>query len=182
MIPLLLNILPIIVFFIVYKLYNIFTATLVMMLMTLLQTGWYYIRDRKLTMLHQCTLVLVMIAGSLTLFFHNPLYIKLKPTALYWLFAALLGVTQWRGKLLLKRIAGDKINLPNTIWSRLNTAWVLFFLGLGCLNIWIAYHYPTHTWVNFKLYGLTSLTLGFIVIQSLLITPYLKQEDVLHES
>lgn len=105
--------------------------------------------------------------GTFTLIFHKAIFIKWKPTIVYWIFAVvLLGSNFIRKHSLIHRMLKEKIELPSKIWSRLNLSWTLFFLLLGILNLVVVYHYDTNTWVNFKLFGTLGLMLVFILGQA----------------
>ncbi len=168
--------LPLLLFFLAYKVWGIFGATLAAMVTCLAQMAWHHYRGQRITTLQWITLGLVLLLGGATLFFQNELYIKWKPTAVYALFAlALLSSPYWGNKeVLLKKMLGEKLNLPQNLWSRLNTAWALFFVTLGLLNGYVLTHFDTDTWVQFKLFGALGLTLVFSIIQGLCIAKYLK--------
>ena len=172
----LIDALPVILFFVIYKIYNIFIATFVMIIATLLQTVWCYLQQRRIAWFHLLTLGLMMIAGITTLLLHDAFYMKLKPTLLYWVLAIALSTSQYLGKPLIKSLMNNKVQLPQFVWQRLNLSWSIFFATLGGLNLWIVYHYPTDTWVSFKLYGTLGGTILFALAQSWYMLKYLKEE------
>ena len=129
-------------------------------------------------MLYRISFGLILILGGATLFFHNPSFIKWKPTAIYWVSAVVfLGTTIVGKKPLIQRMIDGNIELPQKIWVRLNVAWALFFCLIGALNLYVAYYYDTNTWVNFKLFGCTGLTLIFVFIQAMYITRHVIEKD-----
>ncbi len=67
-----------------------------------------------------------------------------------------------------------QIVLPENIWTKMNLAWGIFFAVLGAINLGVAYTCTTATWVNFKLFGIMGIMLVFIVLQALLMAPYIK--------
>ena len=73
---------------------------------------------------------------------------------------------------------GSAIELPAFVWTRLNLAWGLFFIALGLINLYVIYHFDTNTWVNFKLFGMMGLTLGFVIVQSVYIGRYLNNDQM----
>jgi intracellular septation protein len=144
------------------------------MLGSLLQVGIYWIQHKKFETLHLITLAIVMLLGSTTLLLHNELFIKWKPTAIYWIFAVVFLLSQCIGKkLLIQRLLDNQITLPIIIWKRLNLAWVIFFISMGALNLYILYHFSTNTWVNFKLFGALGMTIVFIILQAIYMSRYL---------
>ncbi|MCL4136132.1 UNVERIFIED_CONTAM: hypothetical protein GTU68_038766 [Idotea baltica] len=122
----------------------------------------------KLEKIHLITLVLVVFLGGATLWLQDPNFIMWRPTVVNWLFAAaFLGAQLFTRHSLLERMMSDNIQLPTAVWTNLNIAWVIFFILSGLANIYVAYHFDEATWVNFKLFGLLTLTILFIIGQSL---------------
>lgn len=166
---------PIIAFFIAYKLYGIYVATAITMIASAIQVAFHWIRTRTFEKLHVITMISVLILGGSTLIFHKEIFIKWKPSIIYWVFTlVLLGSQFLSSKPLLHRMLGDKISLPSKIWSRLNLSWAVFFLLMGALNLYVVYHFSTNSWVNFKLFGTLAMTLLFIVAQAFYMAHYME--------
>ncbi|MDR1057355.1 MAG: septation protein A [Coxiellaceae bacterium] len=177
---LLFDFLPMVLFFISYKLYGIYIATIVIVIASLLQTGIFWLKHRRIEFIHMITLVLVLILGAATLLSHNEMFIKWKPTAIYWVFALLfLGSQMIGNKLLVERLMGSKITLPKNVWKQLNLSWVIFFVLMGGINLYVAYYFNTDIWVNFKLFGALGGTVIFGILQSLYMAKYLKNQQPL---
>ena len=122
--------------------------------------------------------VLVAVLGGATIFFHNEDFIKWKPTGLYWAAGIGLLVAQTVFKKNgIKALMGSQLELPAPVWAKLNSAWAVFFLLMGALNLWVAYTYPTSVWVNFKLFGILGLMLVFAVGQAFFLGKYLPKDD-----
>jgi len=168
---------PIGLFVAAYKLHDIYTATAVLMLATLVQTGIIYAIDRKLQTLHKVTLLLVIVFGALTLFLQDERFIKWKPTVLYASMAIVLGAALWVWKKnFLQMLLGSQLTLPDGVWARLTVIWIGYFLFMATINAYVAAYFSTEFWVNFKLWGY-AFPLVFIVGQGLYISRYLKDED-----
>jgi len=106
------------------------------------------------------------------------MFIKWKPTVINWLFALVFIGSMWIGKQpLIRRMMGDHLSLPDTIWLRLNLLWSIFFVVMGIINLIVVYSFDTETWVNFKLFGMLGLTFVFIVAQSLYLARYMQEES-----
>jgi intracellular septation protein len=164
----LLDFLPLIIFFVFYKMYDIFVATgaLIAATAVALVISWY--KYRKVEKMTLVTFVLVAFFGGLTLFFHNDEFIKWKVTAIYGLFAIALLFSQWvLKKNLIQSMLGKEITLTPEVWARLNIAWALFFIFCGLANIYVAFWLPQNIWVNFKVFGLTALTLIFTLFSGI---------------
>ena len=172
---------PVILFFAAYKFFGIFTATAVAMGATLLQITWVWLRHRKVPAMLWVSFAIITVFGGATLYLHNETFIKWKPTVLYWLFAVTLTVSAtFFKKNFIRSLMKEHMELPDTVWGKLNASWAGFFALVGFLNLYIAFTYSTDTWVNFKLFGTTGLMAVFVILQGLLISKYL-QEDTAAE-
>lgn len=167
---------PIICFFIAYKFSNIYTATEVTIAASLIQLSVYWLIHRRFETLHTITFVFVVLLGGSTLLFHKDIFIKWKPSVIYWIFALALLFSQFFSpKTVLERMLSDKISLTTLIWKRLNMSWAIFFVLLGGLNLYVVYHFDTNAWVNFKLFGTLGITLVFIIAQAFYMTKHIQK-------
>lgn len=165
---------PIVLFFITYKLFDIYAATAVAMLASIAQVIYQKIKFNSFEQIHVISLGLILILGSATLFLHNPWFIKLKPTCIYWLFALVFIASAFFGKKnLTQKLMENNISLNKNIWMRLNWAWAFFFFIMGLTNLYVAFYFDTNFWVNFKLFGGAGITLLFIIIQSIYLSNHL---------
>ena len=170
---------PILLFFICYKYYGIYAATAVAMAASLLQVIVHRLKNQKYEKMHLISMGLIMVLGGATLFFHNPWFIKWKPTGIYWISAIVFLGSEFFGKSnLIKKMMSGNINLPLKIWVRLNRAWAIFFILMGAINIYVAYNYDTDVWVNFKLFGGTGFTLLFVFLQSIYLTRHIIEDKL----
>lgn len=164
-------------FFIFYKLYDIYVAIGVTMVGYFLQFAVQTIYHRKVDKMQLAMLGFVLILGSATLLFRNPEFFKWKPTVIYILFAVVFYATQALGnKSVIQRLGEHAIILPDSAWKKLNLSWIIFFLVLAVLNITVAYLFTLDTWVHFKLFGLLGMTLLFIVGQSFYISKHMEKK------
>ncbi|MFG6462698.1 septation protein A [Roseateles sp. DXS20W] len=153
-------------------------ATVVVMLATLAQAAILKVRGQKIDLMLWISLALVVVLGGATIWFHNETFIKWKPTGLYWAMALTLWISlaMFR-KNLIQAMLGAQLTLPDTIWGKLNRAWVLFFAAMGVVNLYVAYNFSTSAWANFKVFGVTGLILVFTVAQSLYLGKHLPPEE-----
>jgi intracellular septation protein len=162
----LLEFFPIVLFFIAYKLYDIYIATAVVIVSTIIQVLTYWFIYRKVETLQWITLGLILVMGGATLYLQDEQFIKWKLTIIEWLFGGAFLVSQFIGnKTFIERMMGGNLELPALIWKRLNLSWSLFFIGVGCLNLYVMSNYSTDDWVSFKTFGVPGLMLIFIVVQ-----------------
>lgn len=152
-------------------------ATVVVILATLAQIIWLVARGRKIDTMLWVSLGLVTLLGGATIYFHSESFIKWKPTVLYWVMGGALLVGQWGfGKNGIRSLMGAQMKLPDTIWRNLNYSWVGFFALMGVLNLWVAFSFPTATWVNFKLFGGMGLMLAFVLGQAVFLNKHVQSE------
>jgi intracellular septation protein len=168
---------PVILFFVAFKFADIFVATGVAIAATFLQIGYVLVRGRKVTNMQWVGLVIIGLFGGATLLLRDEMFIKWKPTVLYWLAGiSFLGALAF-GRNLVKGVMSEGLELPEPVWTKLCIAWGVFFLFKGTLNLYVAYTFPTDFWVNFKLFGGMGLMLLFIAGQALWLSKYLPDDD-----
>lgn len=139
---LLVDLLPVIVFFIAYKIEGIYVATAVAIAVSFAQVGWSWLRHRRVENMHLATLGLLVVFGGLTIALHDPIFVMWKPTVVNWLFALVFLASHFVGdRPLVQRMMAHAIEVPAQIWARLNWAWVLFFLVSGLVNLYVVYVY-----------------------------------------
>ncbi|MCG6952769.1 MAG: septation protein A [Betaproteobacteria bacterium] len=169
---------PVILFFIAFKLADIYVATGVAIAATFAQVGWLRLRRRRIDPMLWASLGIIVVFGGATLLLHDETFIKWKPTVLYWLFALVLsGSALLFRKNLLRVMLKSQIVLPDAVWSRLNWSWAGFFAFMGAANLFVAYRFPTDIWVNFKLFGGMGLMLLFVIAQAFFLSKYIEQGE-----
>ena len=169
---------PVILFFIAFKVQGIYVATGVAIAASFAQIGWLWLRGRKIDAMLWVSLAIIVVFGSATLLLHDEIFIKWKPTVLYWMFACVLsGSALFFRKNLIRTMLGEQIQLPDPAWAKLNFSWVGFFACMGFLNLYVAFNYPTDTWVNFKLFGGMGLMLAFVIGQGFFLAKYVEQKE-----
>ena len=167
---------PVILFFVAYKFFGIYTATAVAIVATLIQIAWAKLRHGKVEGALIASGAIIVVFGGATLLLHDESFIKWKPTVLYWLFAAVLfAANAWFGKNLIRSLMEKQISLPVPVWNKLNLAWAAFFAVLGCVNLYVAFSFSTDIWVDFKLFGTMGLMLAFVIGQSLMLNKYMTE-------
>lgn len=170
---------PILVFFACYKWFGIYHATAVAMIAAVIQVVFYRIKHQRYEKMHLISLTLIVVLGSATLIFQNPWFIKWKPTGIYWFSSLLFLGSAFIGKKpLIQKMMEGNIDLPKTVWYRLNYAWSAFFIIMGAMNLYVAYTYDTDFWVTFKLFGGMGLTLLFVFIQAIYLTKHVTTKDL----
>ena len=168
---------PIALFFAVFKLWGIYPATAVAIVATIVQIAYLRFKLGKVEPMQWVSLGVIVLFGGATLLAQDENFIKWKPTVLYWLMGAALLVGQLLlRKNLIKSLMGGQVQLPDHAWNTLNWAWSGFFAAMGGLNLWIAYHFDTDTWVNFKMFGGLGLMLLFILVQAVYMSRFMQEK------
>ena len=168
------DLIPVILFFVGFKLYDIFTATAIAIGATIAMIIYVKIRHGVVEKMLLVNGAIISVLGGITLLLHDKTYIMWKPTVLYWLLAAVLLIANlFFKKNFIQQMMGKMLNAPIAVWDKLNLAWVIFLVILGFVNLYVAFNYSENTWVNFKLFGVTSVMFIFVVAQTLLLKQYL---------
>jgi len=154
-------------------------ATVVVIVATLAQIVWIKARGRKVDTMLWINMGLVTALGSATIYFHSENFIKWKPTVLYWV----MGGSLLLGQLLfnkngIKSVMGAQMTLPDPVWRTVNFSWAGFFAVMGFVNLWVAFNFPTSTWVNFKLFGGMGLMLVFVLLQAVFLNKYIQTDPI----
>lgn len=173
----LLDFIPLIIFFVLYKMFDIYTATGALIAATAVQILVTYFLYKKVENMQLVTFVMVAVFGGMTIFLHDDNFIKWKVTIIYAVFALGLVITQCIGKPVIKGMLGKEISLSDATWSKINWAWALFFSGCALLNIYIAFSMSLDVWVNFKVFGLLGATLLFTLLTGMYIYKHLPKES-----
>jgi intracellular septation protein len=169
---LVLDIGPLVLFFAANAKFGIYVATGTFMVTVLAALAVSYALTRHVAVMPVVTAVVVLVFGSLTLVFHDELFIKLKPTIIYTLFGgALIGGLMF-GKILLGIVFDAVFHLTDEGWRKLTWNWALFFFAMAILNEIVWRNFSTDTWVSFKLFGAVPLTFVFAALQYPLLAKY----------
>ncbi len=168
---LLADFLPLLFFFGAYLYDDLYFAVGVLMVAMpiglALKTYW----TKKLDKIYLGSTIFLLILGSATLFFRNPLFLYWKPTVFYWVISIVFLASQWIGeKTIIERLFAQAAELSRGQWVKLNLMWVVFFVFAGCLNIYVAFSFSEPVWVKFKVFGLLALTFIFVIIQAVWMT------------
>ncbi len=157
----------------------ILMATAVAIIATVVQIAWVWLRHGKVDTMLWISLALVVVLGGATLWLHDPTFIKWKPTVLYWLFAVVLAGSHllFKKNLIRTMMQQAQMELPETLWAKLNYSWVIFFAVMGVVNLYVANHYSLAAWVNFKLFGFMGMMLAFMLLQGLVLAKYIEKES-----
>ena len=175
---LLIDFFTIILFFVAFKFWGTFVATGIAIAATVVQIAYLRIKHGKVEPMQWLSLGVIVLFGGATLLAHSETFIKWKPTVLYWLMGSTLIVGQlFFRKNFIQSLMGAQMELPPSAWRAMNWSWAGFFAAMGGLNLWVASHFDTETWVNFKLFGGLGLMLLFVLAQALFLSRYIKDTD-----
>ena len=170
---------PIILFFVAYKLKDIYFATGVAIAASALAIAYAWFVSKKVSTMQWLSLVIIVVFGGATLLLHDETFIKWKPSALYGAF----GLTLLFGKVVLKRnwiqviFKQAHIQAPDSLWGKLTWAWIAFFAFMAALNGYVASNYSLDTWVNFKVWWAMGLFLAFTIGNVALLAKYMRESE-----
>jgi intracellular septation protein len=156
---------PLLVFFGANAVAGIYAGTAAFMVATLLALAASRIRHQKIPIMLLVSGVIVLVFGGLTLYLQDDTFIKLKPTIVYSMFAALLVAGLMLKKPLLELLFGSAFTLTEEGWRKLTVRWILFFIAMAVVNEFVWRNFSTDTWVSFKAFGFLPLTLLFTLAQ-----------------
>jgi intracellular septation protein len=159
----------------------IMLATAVGIVATVLQIVYLIARGRKVDGMLWLSLGVIVVMGGLTIYFHDDNFIKWKPTILYFAFALALLVAQLGFRTnLMRKVMEEQVKLPEAVWSRVGYAWILFFAFQGVLNLvmaFVVFKGNTSAWVSYKMFGATGLFFAFVVIQTLMLSKHIQEQE-----
>ena len=168
--------LPIVLFFVTYKLYDIYIATEVMIVATAVGVALAWLKYREVTTMQWITLILAVVMGGLTIYLHDERFLKWKLSIVEWLFGSAFIGSQFIGeKPFVERMMGNNLTLPAAVWKRLNLMWGIFFISVGFINLYVMYNFSTDDWVTFKTFGVPILTVIFIAAQMIFLYKYIPE-------
>jgi len=165
---------PLLIFFAANAVSGIFTATAVFMIAITASVVISFAIERKVSPMALLTFTLVLIFGGLTLWLSNENFIKIKPTILYSMFAAVLVGGLGFNRLFIKYLLGQTLQLADPAWRALTWRWSVFFLALAITNEFVWRNTSTDTWVAFKVWGVIPMTLIFALLQ----TPFIARHQI----
>jgi intracellular septation protein len=171
-VKLLIDLGPLIIFFLTYSRAGIYWATGVLMVATIVALAVSRIVMGRFAIAPAVTAVLVVIFGGLTFWLDDPSFIKMKPTIINLLFAGILGFGVYTGRPLLKMFMGEALSLTDEGWQKMTVRWAVFFVVMAVLNEIVWRNFSEAAWVNFKVFGILPLTFLFAMAQVGLIRRY----------
>ena len=149
---------------------GIYFATFILMISYSIQfLILFYTKSVK--KIHYITLFIILIAGFSTLYFKNPFFIKIKPSIVYWGFALFFIVNHvMKRESIIKKLLQEQVTLSKKNWDILSYSWIVFFIGCGILNLYVANFFTEEKWVEFKFYVLGMiLPITFIMLNGIFI-------------
>lgn len=174
----LLDLLPAIAFLAAWYLGGIYTATVALVIALAITVVGYRLLEKRWHKPHLVALAVSAVLGGITLAVHDPLFIKLKPSVVYIVFALALAGSHFIGeKVLLQRLPQKMLVMPDTLWRRVNASWALFFVFCAALNYVVAFRFDESTWVQLKAYGFSVLMVVFMLAHLPFVGRYVVQPD-----
>jgi intracellular septation protein len=173
------DLLPVILFFAVYFIYDsIYAATAALMAVLGIQIAIQWVRHRKVSKMLLISGGAAILLGGATLILQNPIFVQWKPTIANWAFAVAFVASRYIGKkTLIERMLGESIELPAAVWRQLNWMWSINFFVLGAANLYVVYNYSEETWVRFKLISIIVFSLISMVMTAIWIWRHMPEQQ-----
>jgi intracellular septation protein len=172
-----LDFVPLVAFFVAYKFAGVYWATGIIIALTLVSLVVGYVITGKVAKFPLFSAILITVMGGLTLYLHNDMFVKMKPTAANLIFAGILGGGLLSNRMFLKDLLGSSLAMPEQAWRTLTVRWTIFFLLLAGLNEYVWRTMSEETWVNFKVFGLMGLTLLFALANAPFMARHMPSDD-----
>jgi intracellular septation protein len=172
---------PVLAFFLAYYLapdrsQAMYIATATAIGAAVIQVAAWWVIKRKFEKMHVITLIIILVLGGATLLTRDKFFFMWKPTAVNWLFALVFFGSEFIGKKpMVQRMMDHAMHAPAHVWTTLNRSWTVFFVLMGALNLYIAYHFSEEIWVNFKIFGILGLTIIFAIGQAIYMSRYVTE-------
>lgn len=176
--------LPVALFVVAYYMSkDMILATKMLLAASAIQIAVFWLWKRTVEKMHLGTFAVVLVMGSLTIFLDNPIFIIWKPSIINWSIATAFLVSLLIKKNLvrkavegfLKQAPHLSLNMPEKNWGPLCFVWVLFFIALGCINLFVYFTYGEDFWVTFKLVGFTIINMTFFIGQFIYLSRYITE-------
>ena len=172
------DLLPAALFLVALFLGDIYKATAVLMASLVVLAAWHWWRDGKMHKLHTFSAAVVLVLGGMTLFIHDASFVKYKTTVVNGIIAIAFLLSHVIGdKVLLQRIPQQAIQLPETVWRKVNLAWAGFFACIAVLNLYVLHNFDDKAWGLFKTIGISGLMFVFMLAHIPFLARYLPQDE-----
>ena len=161
---------PLVIFYVVFKLYGFYWATASFMVACVGLMIVHRMRTGRFKTMHVATACVVLVLGTATLLLHDKRFIQWKPTvllgaaAIAFLASTVIG-RRPLARRLLEGVFSEPLDLSRQTWVLINLGWALWLAALAAANIYIAWNFQESVWVNFKVFGITVAMLIFMIPQ-----------------
>lgn len=155
----------------------LYIGALVFSIAALIAIVYSKIKTGKVSIMLWVTTIIIMGTAAITIGFKNPVVFKMKPTAMNILFGAAILISLAMGKNVFKAMMGGAYSFPNKVWQTLAIRWAFFFFAMALLNEYIWRNYSTDFWSNFKLIGMTPITIVFTMLNLPLMMKHMKTQE-----
>ncbi len=180
--------LPLVLFFVFYKFADIYWATGILIAATAMQLGYQYFKHKHVATRHWVFFGAAVVLGTMTILFRDEQFIQWKATFVYASMSLALLISRyiWQKNLVKKSLMslfesaleeGQRVDVPESVWDKLNLMWVIVLAVISGANIYVAYHYSLDTWVTFKVFGLTGVTFVMLLATLAMLYKYLPADQ-----
>lgn len=169
---------PLVFFFVFFKMFDIYVATGALIVASAVHLISLKVMKKPVLTRQWVVFGFIIIFGGMTIIFHDDTFVKWKVSIINFMFCFGLLISRYGFKKNpMKNFLGEQIQLPESVWDKFNFAWATFFGFCALLNLYIAYNFDQDTWVNFKVFGLMTMTFVFAIGSIMSIYKYIPQEE-----
>lgn len=173
-----LDFVPVVVFFVVYRYYDIYAATLALIISMAALILFQWLHKRVVSKMLLVSGAFAAVLGGITLWQRDPLFLQWKPTIVYWIFAIALFVSDaFMKQNLFQKALGEAVVAERSAWRWLNATWIVIFLAMGIANLYVAFNFEMDTWVDFKLYSAIGITILSLLVTGLFLYRYMPEDE-----
>jgi intracellular septation protein len=172
------DLLPVLLFFAAYKVFDIWVATGTAIAAAVVQVAALKLMRKPVEPMVWVGFVIIVIAGGATLLLQDETFLKWKPTVVMGAMALAVAITQFGlGKNPVALIFNNTIKAPDAVWRKLSLVWIGFFVFMGVLNLYFVYFHSTETWVWYSTFGDMGIMFVFMITQVAWLYPYLPEDE-----
>jgi intracellular septation protein len=176
----LLDFIPLIIFFVLFKQHDIWEATKALLIATTIVHGIHFVLQKwRLEKMQWVTFIATLAFGCITLLLHDDVYIRAKSTVINWVFTIVLLASPYIGKNkmpLVQRGFHSAFDLSPAGWMKLNYVWAFFFFVLGALHGIFAFVWYEQ-WIEFKVFGGTAILIAFMICNFIALRKHFKHPE-----
>lgn len=144
-------------------------ATGVLIVISIVALIAAYIIEKRVAWIPLVATLFAIPMGLMTIFFHDPVFIKVKVTVINLLIGGILAIAALMKKYPLKSLISETLRLKEEAWPKLTWLYVGFYAVMAVANEIVWRTQSDSVWVTWKMASL----FGGPIVFTLILTPFL---------